>query len=168
MRLNGVGQLHYSRVMAVGWERRWRFRTQGCDYRKMPAASKRRVLIVDDDKRLADTLALILDQHGFTTSVAYSGANAIRSALKTRPDCVLMDVFMDGVDGVDGVETAIAIRQAIPGCRVLLMSGAADDIDMLDKASRRGDTFEVLMKPVLITSLLETLRTESGSTPGKL
>lgn len=113
------------------------------------------VLVVDDDRKLADALAVVLNQRGFRTSVAYSGAEAIHSALKAPPDFIVMDVYMNGIDGVD---VAIAISETLPHCRVLLMSGAADAIHKLEKGSQRGHSFELLMKPVLADSLLEKLR----------
>ena len=112
------------------------------------------VLVVDDDKTLADSLAAVLEQHGFHASVAYSGADAVQCALHAPPDFILSDIFMEGIDGVD---VAIAITETLPRCRVLLMSGAADTSRTLDKAQRRGHNFEVLTKPVLTDSLLDKL-----------
>ena len=116
---------------------------------------KARVLVVDDDKRLADSLALVLAQHGFSVSAAYGGSEAVESALKSRPDFIVMDVMMIGIDGVDA---AIAICETLPRCRILLMSGAEDAVKRLDKGSRRGHRFELLMKPVLTASLLDKLQ----------
>lgn len=122
----------------------------------MPAGSaKPRVLIVDDDRRLADALALVLRQRGFDTSVAYSGPEAIQTALTSPPDYIVMDIIMNGIDGVDA---AIAICEILPQCRILLMSGAADAMQRLDKGSIRGHHFELLTKPVLADCLLDKLR----------
>ena len=119
---------------------------------RMPKA---RVLVVDDDKRLADSLALVLAHHGFSVSAAYSGSEAVESALKFRPDFIVMDVMMIGIDGVDA---AIAICETLPHCHILLMSGAEDAVKRLDKGSRRGHSFELMMKPVLTASLLDKLQ----------
>lgn len=113
------------------------------------------VLVVDDDRKLADALAVVLEQNGYSATVAYSGSDAIRSALKAPPDFILMDIRMRGIDGVDA---AIAVSETLPHCRVLLMSGATDASQILRKASRRGHSFEVLTKPVLTDSLLDMLR----------
>lgn len=121
----------------------------------MSAGSAPRVLVVDDDQKLADALAVVLNQYGFDTRVAYSGPEAIQTALKSPPDFILMDIIMNGIDGVDA---AIAICEILPACRILLMSGAADAIERLDKSSRRGHSFELLMKPVLTAVLVDKLR----------
>lgn len=123
---------------------------------KMPSGSATpRVLIVDDDQRLADALALVLNQHGFSTTAAYSGTQAIQAALKSPPNFIVMDVMMNGIDGVDA---AIAICETLPQCQILLMSGAEDALQRLKKGSRRGHNFELLTKPVLTDSLLDKLR----------
>ena len=123
--------------------------------KKMPAeVTAPRVLVVDDDRSLADALSIMLNQHGFDTRAAYSGAEAIRAALNSPPDFIIMDIRMDGIDGVD---TAIAICETLPRCRILLMSGA-EHASQLEKSSKRGHHFDLLMKPVLATALLEKLR----------
>jgi DNA-binding response OmpR family regulator len=121
----------------------------------IPPEKRPRVLVVDDDKRLANALCVVLNQHGFDTSVAYSGAKAIETALISRPDFILMDVMMKKIDGVDA---AIAICELLPRCRILLMSGAEDAIQKLEKGAKRGHQFELMMKPVLAASLLEKLQ----------
>src|SRR5579872_442456 len=111
---------------------------------KMPAGfATPRVLVVDDDRSLADALCVVLNQHGFNTSAAYSGPEAIHTALKSPPNFILMDIMMNGIDGGDA---AIAICETLPRCRILLMSGAEDAIQRLDKASSRGHRFELMTK----------------------
>ena len=122
----------------------------------MPAeVTAPRVLVVDDDRSFADALSIVLNQHGFDTSVVYSGPEAIRAALKSPPDFIIMDVIMNEIDGVDA---AIAICEALPRCRILLMSGVEDAIQKLEKSSKRGHRFDLLMKPILAAALLEKLR----------
>jgi DNA-binding response OmpR family regulator len=122
----------------------------------MPSGSATpRVLVVDDDQRLADSLAVILNRNGFSTIAAYSGREAVEAALKSPPDFILMDVMMNGIDGVDA---AIAICEIIPQTRILLMSGAEEAIQRLEKGSCRGHFFELMMKPLAPASLLDKLR----------
>ena len=121
----------------------------------MPGFSTPCVLVVDDDKRLADALAAVLNRHGFNTKTAYSGSEAIEAALKSRPDFILMDIMMKGIDGVDA---AIAICETLPHCRIVLMSGAESALQNLEKGSRRGHHFEFFMKPITASSLLDMVR----------
>jgi CheY-like chemotaxis protein len=122
----------------------------------MPAEAKGlRVLIVDDERVIADTLALILRSRGFTVDTAYSGEDAVQLAEAMRPDVLISDVVMGPMSGVDA---AIAICGELPGCRVILISGQVLAADLLEKASARGHAFEVLTKPVPPSVLLARLQ----------
>ena len=118
--------------------------------------SKPRVLVVDDERVIADTLATILNQNGFEASAAYTGAEAVVRARASRPDLVISDVIMQDMNGI---EAAIRIRQSLPGCKILLFSGQAATADLLEKARAQGHEFEILAKPVHPQDLLAKLRT---------
>lgn len=111
-----------------------------------------RILIVDDERRIADTSALILQAQGYQTAVAYDGASGLLRCREFHPDLVLTDVVMPGMSGI---EMAIAIHGEFPGCALLLISGQAATADMLDSARREGHSFELLAKPVHPTVLLQ-------------
>ena len=114
-----------------------------------------RVLVVDDEQIIADTLRLILERNGFQAFAAYNGIAAIELAQESTPDILLCDVIMPGLDGV---EVAMQIRTMHPGCRVLLLSGQAGVEDLLQKARRRGHQFDILIKPIHPTELLKIMR----------
>ena len=109
------------------------------------------VLIVDDEAVIADTLAVILKQVGFTTMVAYDGQTALDIAKIVPPDLLLTDVVMPGISGVD---LAIAVRQVLPECRVLLFSGQSATADLLGAAGHAGRDFTLLSKPLHPKDLL--------------
>ncbi len=112
----------------------------------MPVApTSSRVLIVDDEHLIADTLALILRYRGFQVDIAYSGEQAIEKALEMRPDVLISDVVMGGMSGIDA---AIEICRRSPGCLVILISGQASTADLLARAREQGHSFELLTKPV--------------------
>jgi CheY-like chemotaxis protein len=122
----------------------------------MPTEAKGlRVLIVDDERVIADTLALILRSRGFTVNTAYSGEDAVELAEAMRPDVLISDVVMGPMSGV---EAAIAICGELPDCRVILISGQLITADLLKEATARGHDFEVLIKPVHPQLLLDRLR----------
>src|ERR1019366_121351 len=81
---------------------------------------KPKVLIIDDDPIHADTLAMVLNISGFTATVAYSGEQGIELARAGAFDHLVTDVMMESMSGI---EAAIAIRQVLPQCRILLISG---------------------------------------------
>lgn len=91
--------------------------------------AKSRVLVIDDERLIADTLKEILDLHGFETISLYSGESALEWIESYRPDIVLSDIVMRKVDGI---EAAMRIRALHPECRVILFSASA-----LSAANRR-------------------------------
>ena len=121
----------------------------------MAANNKRRVLVVDDEHVIADTLAIILNQAGFDASAVYSGSDAVASARSTAPDLVITDVFMPDLNGI---QAAIQIRSFLPSCKILLFSGQAATADLLENARAQGHEFEILAKPVHPQDLLAKLR----------
>jgi CheY-like chemotaxis protein len=81
-----------------------------------------KILIVDDEVRIAQTLALILRQTGYVTAFAYDGASALAMSAVFQPDLLLTDLLMPGMNGM---ELALAILRKDPQCKVLLFSGQA-------------------------------------------
>lgn len=118
-------------------------------------SSKPKVLVVDDERVIADTLAIILNQSGFDASAVYTGTAAVDRAREERPDLIISDVIMPDMNGI---EAAIRIRQLLPGCKILLFSGQAATADLLEKARQQGHEFEILAKPVHPQDLLAKLR----------
>jgi len=117
--------------------------------------TKTRVLIVDNEPTIADTLALILRQNGFDAWVAYSGEEAVKSALTLGPDVVLSDIIMGEMNGL---EAAILISEALPQCKILLFSGQPATAELLKESRFHGRGFEVMAKPVHPTVILEEIR----------
>jgi len=115
---------------------------------------EQRILIVDDEQVIADTLAMILDQSGYQARAVYSGEDALRVASSFAPDLMVCDVVMGGLNGV---ETAILMRSSFPQIKVLLFSGTQSSIDLLSKARKRGYNFDFLTKPVHPKDLLSHL-----------
>ena len=117
--------------------------------------TKPRVLVADDERVIADTLAIILNQNGYDASAVYTGTAAVEKARSMRPDLLISDVIMPDMNGIDA---AIKIRAFLPGCKILLFSGQAATADLLEDARKRGHEFEILAKPVHPQDLLQKLR----------
>ena len=115
---------------------------------------KPRVLVADDERVIADTLALILNKSGFEATAVYSGEEAIETAKTLQPDVLISDVIMFGLNGIDA---AIKIRKIWPACKVLLLSGQNSTADLLDEASNQGHDFEIIAKRVPPSDLLARL-----------
>jgi DNA-binding response OmpR family regulator len=117
--------------------------------------AKPKVLVADDERVIADTLAIILNQSGFDATAVYSGEKAVEAAKALKPDMLISDVIMTDLNGIDA---AIQIRALLPGCKILLFSGQAATADLLDRARGHGHEFEILAKPVHPQDLLARLR----------
>jgi DNA-binding response OmpR family regulator len=123
---------------------------------RMPEANiKPKILVVDDERVIADTLAMILNQSGFDARAIYSGEGALELASTFAPDMLISDVIMADLNGIDA---AIRIRAMLPGIKILLFSGQAATADLLEKARAQGYEFEILAKPVHPQDLLSRLR----------
>jgi CheY-like chemotaxis protein len=125
--------------------------------RNLPASKRGRkinVLVVDDERTVAHSIADILTLHGFETRVAYDGRQAIREVLEDCPDAIITDVMMPRVNGI---EAAKAIQEMCPDARILLFSGQAATSDLLRTAEQQGYSFELLPKPVHPDVLLSKL-----------
>jgi DNA-binding response OmpR family regulator len=117
--------------------------------------SKPKVLVVDDERVISDTLAMILNQSGFEARAVYSGEKALEMAVTFKPDMLISDVIMADLNGIDA---AIRIKALLPQIKILLFSGQAATADLLEKARVQGYEFEILAKPVHPQDLLSRLR----------
>ena len=117
--------------------------------------TKPKVLIVDDERVIADTLSMILNQSGFEARAVYSGEGALELARSFAPDMLISDVIMADLNGIDA---AIRIRGILPKIKILLFSGQAATADLLEKARAEGYEFDILAKPVHPQDLLAKLR----------
>jgi CheY-like chemotaxis protein len=117
-----------------------------------------RILVVDDERVIADTIVQILNRSGFIAEAAYNGEEAVERAKRHCPELVLSDVLMPVLDGVSA---AIAIREHCPDTRIILFSGQAATVEILARARERGHTFELLPKPIHPTQLLKHLREDT-------
>ena len=117
-------------------------------------ALRHKVLIVDDEKIIPDTLAMILNQGGFEARAVYAGQNAFDLAPAFQPDMLISDVFMADINGVDA---AIQMRAMLPDVRVFLLSGQTATAEMISNSKAGNLGFEVLVKPVHPRDLLDKL-----------
>lgn len=125
--------------------------------KNLPASRRGRktsVLVVDDERTVAHSIADILSLNGFETRVAYDGRQAIREVLEDCPDAIISDVIMPRISGI---EAAKAIQEMCPEARILLFSGQAATSDLLKTAEEQGYSFELLPKPVHPEVLLSKL-----------
>ncbi len=111
------------------------------------------VMVVDDSRFMQDEVAHILSDSAYTLCVACRDAEeAIRAYHEHRPDFVLMDVVLPGIDGF---EATTAIRQKWPSARVVVMSSLA--YDETQHSARAAGAVGCLFKPFTAADLLAVL-----------
>jgi len=121
----------------------------------MTTPTAQRVLVLDDERVIANTLALILNRSGYEARAVYNAEAAIKTAGELLPDFLISDVIMDGMTGIDA---AIRITEIVPQCRIILFSGQAATADLLERAEANGHRFELISKPVHPRVLLARLK----------
>jgi CheY-like chemotaxis protein len=122
---------------------------------RSPAQHRPRILVVDDERLIADTIAEILEGVGFHVAVAYDGWSALEIASRFQPEYLLSDVLMPRMNGVD---LAIAVQKIYPAARVLLISGQAGISEILLSGQKQGFEFELVAKPIHPLKLIERLK----------
>jgi DNA-binding NtrC family response regulator len=113
------------------------------------------VLVVDDEKVIADTLSIILSRHGFLVQTAYDAESALDLARVIPPQLLLSDVMMG--PGRDGMQLALEVMKSHPDCKVILFSGHAATQELMEKARDSGHTFTLLSKPLHPADLLDSI-----------
>jgi DNA-binding response OmpR family regulator len=113
---------------------------------------QRRILIVEDEPTVADTLATIFSASGYDPRVSYRGETALELITAWQPDLAVIDVMLPGLNGID---FAVLLKEQYPQCAVLLFSGQPDTSRLLDEVTQRGHKFEVLAKPVHPSFMLD-------------
>jgi len=101
----------------------------------------KRVLFVDDERVIADTLAIIFRNQGYVTRAVYSAEQALELMSDWLPDLAIIDVLLPGMNGID---LAIQLKAEYPDCRLSLFSGQALTGDLLELARQNGHSFEIL------------------------
>jgi two-component system CheB/CheR fusion protein len=121
-------------------------------------APPRRVLIVDDNEDAANSLAMILELGGHETASVYTAVDALQRAAAFRPDVVLLDI---GLPGMDGYEVAQKMRE-LPGLRDIRLVAVTGYGRSDDRRRARDAGFDDhLTKPVEYALLERTLAARS-------
>jgi two-component system response regulator MprA len=112
-----------------------------------------RLLIVDDERTIAETMAAIFNKSGYEARPALSAEEALEVIADWEPAIALLDVVLPTMSGID---LGILLRAARPAIKILLMSGQVVTGDLLDAAAKDGHAFEVLAKPIPVPDLLSS------------
>ena len=114
-------------------------------------ARKHRLLVVDDDKLIADTTALIFSTEGYEARAVYSAEDALELMPGWKPSVVILDVLLPGMNGI---AFAQMIATKWPRCRIILFSS---QVGFTDRFPDVSDRFLVLAKPIAPAELLSVV-----------
>ena len=114
---------------------------------------KPRVLVVDDDKAVRESLRRSLEFNGYEVSLATDGAEALAGIASSDPDVVIMDVMMPRLDGI---ETTRALRTAQNDVPILVLTARDAVGDRVEGLDAGADDY--LTKPFALQELLARLR----------
>ncbi|WP_424363619.1 PAS domain S-box protein [Methylocystis parvus] len=117
-------------------------------------SANRRILVIDDDHDVADSLVMFLETFGATVQVAYSGAAGIEALVSFKPDLVFLDL---GMPSMDGYETARRIRALPEGAGVQLVALTGWGQEQVNDRARAAGFDRQLTKPAGFEALQELL-----------
>ncbi len=113
----------------------------------------KKVLIVDDEERVVQSIAGVLEDEGFRVATARSGEEAIRVFRQEEPDVTLLDIWMPGMDGIEILKR---LKWIAPECQVIMISGHATISTAM--TSVKLGAFDFIEKPLSLDVLLLTIR----------
>jgi len=122
-----------------------------------------RILVIDDDPDIRETVRRVLSSRGYTVETVQEGAAGIAAISERPPDLVITDIFMPGQDGI---ETIIELRKRFPRLKVLAMSGGSGGglINLLHDAELLGAD-STIPKPFVPGELIAAVSELLGAPP---
>ena len=119
-----------------------------------PTAASLTLLAVDDDPTTRKLVQAVLGKQGYRVLVAENGASGVAAFLEHRPDLVLMDVQMPGVDGF---EACGQIRRVDHDVTPIIMLTGSEDLESIERAFTAGAT-DFITKPINFPLLAQRVR----------
>jgi len=129
-------------------------------------ARRKKILVVDDERDLADLVAMNLTRNGYEAVTAYDGATGLELARKQKPDMVVLDVMMPGLSGRD-VTMALKQNPDTANIPILMLTAKTEETDIIVGLSMGADDY--VTKPfsmkVLIARIAAVLRRKASAEP---
>jgi DNA-binding NtrC family response regulator len=112
-----------------------------------------RILVVDDDESIRNSLAVILEDEGYVVDVAKNGSEALRKSEATVYNVALIDIRLPDMDGT---EILTRMRDTVPKVRKIMITGYPSLQNAIEAVNRKADAY--ILKPVEVEKLLGTVR----------
>ena len=111
------------------------------------------ILIIDDDKDVADALGVILERQGYRTKIVHNGQDAIDASKKSNYNVALIDIMLPDISGIDLLKR---LNEGVPRIRKIIVTGHATLENAVKAVNLGADAY--LMKPVSPNVLLRTIK----------
>ncbi len=112
-----------------------------------------RILVVDDDESIRNTVKTILEDEGYIVDLAATGREAIKRTEETLYNVVLLDIRLPDIEGVELLKL---IKDAVPRTRKIMVTGYPSMQNAVAALNKNADAY--LIKPVDIEKLLNTVK----------
>lgn len=120
----------------------------------------KKILIVDDEVDIANSIQYVLSQEGFNTSLAHDGLRAMEMYEKDRPDLVILDLMMPGIDGYELCRRVRALDKKTP---ILMLTARTSEIDTVVGLELGANDY--IAKPVRLRELVARVKAHLRETP---
>jgi DNA-binding NtrC family response regulator len=114
-----------------------------------------KILIVDDDENIRNTVKAILEDEGYFVDTAASGGEAIQKTQKTTYNIALLDIRLPDMEGVELLKL---IKEGVPRTRKIMVTGYPSMQNAINALNKNADAY--LIKPVDIENLLATVKNQ--------
>jgi two-component system response regulator MtrA len=112
-----------------------------------------RILVVDDDTALAEMIGIVLNTEGFETAFCSDGAQAVEAWRRERPDLILLDLMLPGMDGIE-ICSRVRAESGIP---IIMLTARTDTADVVKGLESGADDY--IVKPFNPKELVARIRT---------
>jgi DNA-binding response OmpR family regulator len=113
---------------------------------------KKKVLIVDDEPNIIVPLQFLMEQNGYDVIVAATGEEAMAALTADRPDLILLDIMLPGIDGYQVCQT-IRANQKWQDVKIIFISAMGREVDIAKGLALTADAY--ITKPFAITDVVE-------------
>lgn len=111
--------------------------------------NKKKIVIIDDDKDIAEVIGLLLEMEGYNPVVQYTGRSALENIRLSKPDLIILDVMLDGVDGRD-ICRQLKADPELQNIPVIMVSASLN-------LENKGDPDDFIAKPFNIDRILSSV-----------
>lgn len=112
------------------------------------------ILIVDDEQNIVIPLEFLLERHGYNVHIAYSGEEALESIINHKPDLILLDIMLPGIDGFEVCEI-VRLKPEWKDIKIIFLTAKGRDVDIVKGMVLGADIY--ITKPFSNKEVIENI-----------